>query len=266
VDRHPSGARRGERVMGDDVRAGKRGRVLEIVLNRPDAGNAATDAMAAELTTILRAPAEDVDVIVLRAAGSDFCIGRETMGRARLGAPEALERRRRTEVIFDCYGAFRAAELPIVGVVQGRAEGFGCALAGLCDVTIAADTATFRIPEMAHKTLPTMVMSALVDRVPRKGLTYLVYSTESISAERALTLGLVSEVVPAGELETHVDRVLATMLRTPRPALLGLKEFARSAFELSTQGATDLARNVHATINSSSEMGRGADAPATPGR
>jgi enoyl-CoA hydratase len=212
--------------------------------------------MAAELTAILRAPSDDLDVVVLRGNGADFCVGRETMGRPRAGAPEALERRRRTEVIFECYGAFRAAELPIIGVVQGRAEGFGCALAGLCDVTIAADRATFRIPEMAHNTLPTMVMSALVDRVPRKGLTYLVYSTEAVSAERALTLGLVSDVVPAVELDAHVDRVIGTMLRTPRPALLGLKEFARSAFELSTQGATDFARNLHATINSSSEMRR----------
>jgi enoyl-CoA hydratase len=260
------GARRGERVMSEDILVARHGRALEIVLNRPEAGNAATDAMAGELTTILRAPTDDVDLVVLRANGDDFCVGRETMGRARSGAPEALERRRRTEVIFECYGAFRAAELPIVGVVQGRAEGFGCALAGLCDVTIAADTARFRIPEMGHNTLPTMVMSALVDRVPRKGLTYLVYSTETVSAERALSLGLVSEVVPAAGLDTHVDRVLATMLRTPRPALLGLKEFARSAFELSTQGATDLARNLHATINSSSEMRREVPASASAGQ
>jgi enoyl-CoA hydratase len=239
-----------------EILTAQRGPVFEIVLNRSEDGNAASDAMAAELARLLSDVPENASVIVLRGAGSDFCVGRDTMGRPRSDRPEALERRRRTDVIFDCYGAFRRAELPIVGVVQGRAYGFGCALAALCDVTIAADSATFQIPEMAHHTLPTMVMSALVDRVPRKALTTLVYSTSAISAERALVYGIVSEVVPASELDEAVESFLATMLRAPRPALLGVKEFTRTAFELSTQGATDFARNLHATINSSSEMKR----------
>jgi enoyl-CoA hydratase len=243
-------------VNVEEIRAKTRGRVLEIVLNRPERGNAATDPMATHITSLLRTTREDVDLVVLRGAGADFCVGRDVMGRPSGGRPEALERRRRTEVIFDCYGAFRACELPILGIVQGRAEGFGCALAALCDITIAADGATFRIPEMSHRTLPTMVASALVDRVTRKGLLYLVYSTASISAERALSFGLVSDVVPATELEARARKLEETLLAMPRPALLGLKEFARSAFELSTQGATDLARNLHATINSSSEMRR----------
>ncbi|HAM40980.1 MAG TPA: enoyl-CoA hydratase, partial [Candidatus Omnitrophica bacterium] len=104
-------------------------------------------------------------------------------------------------MVFNCYGAFRRSPIPIVGVVQGRAVGFGCALAALCDITIASDAAKFQLPEMGHNIMPTMAMSALVDRVPRKALMYLVYSTAVIGAERALSFGLVSEVVPAAELD-----------------------------------------------------------------
>ena len=234
----------------------QKGQVLEVTLNRPQEGNSATDDMAAELTRLLEG-AGDADLVILRGAGDDFCVGRSSMGRRPDGRnPEALARRRSTEVIFDCYNAFRKTPVPVIGVVQGRALGFGCSIAALCDITIASDRAIFQVPEMAHNILPTMVMSALSDRLGRKGLLYLVYSTAAVDAERAMNLGLVSEVVPANELEQAVQRMSAAILSAPRPARLGVKEYARSALHMDTQGAIDFARNLHATINSSSEMGR----------
>jgi enoyl-CoA hydratase/carnithine racemase len=109
---------------------------------------------------------------------------------------------------------------------------------------------------MQHNIMPTMVMSALVDRVPRKALTYLVWSTAPIGAERALSLGIASEVVPAARLEEEVQKLCTALLAKPRPALLAVKEYARSACGMDIQGAVDFARNLHATINSSSEMRR----------
>ena len=144
--------------------------------------------------------------------------------------------------------------MPVIGVVKGRALGFGCAVAAVCDITLAADNAQFQVPEMLHNIMPTMVMSALVDRVPRKALTYFVYSTGMISAARAREAGLVSEVVPLGELDAAVETLCATMLKAPRPARLAVKEYARSALHMDMQGAIDFARNLHATVNSSAAM------------
>jgi len=213
--------------------------------------------MAAELAGILDRAADTSQFVVLRGAGSDFCAGRaHNRGGAPEGPPEALALRRRNEVVFNCYGAFRRSPIPIVGVVQGRAVGFGCALAALCDITIASDAAKFQLPEMGHNIMPTMAMSALVDRVPRKALMYLVYSTAVIGAERALSFGLVSEVVPAAELDETVQALCAALVKAPRPATLAGKGYARGALSMDLQGAIDFARNLHATINSSSEMRR----------
>jgi enoyl-CoA hydratase len=162
--------------------------------------------------------------------------------------------RERSETIFNLYGAFRNAKIPIIGVVQGRAVGLGCALAALCDITIASDRARFQLPEMSHRIMPTIAMSALVDRVPRKAATYLVYSTQEIDAQKALTFGLVSNVVPANELDSTVAGLVEHLKKTPLAALLAVKEFARSAFSMSTQAANDFARNLHATVNSFSGM------------
>ena len=94
--------------MSDQILTARKGPILEITLNRPEIGNAASDAMAVELTKLLLGAGETSEIVVLRAAGEDFCVGRETMGKRPPGAqPEALELRRRNDVVFNCYGAFR---------------------------------------------------------------------------------------------------------------------------------------------------------------
>jgi enoyl-CoA hydratase len=241
--------------MSNEILTARKGPVLEITLNRPQVGNAASDAMAVELAKLLLGAGESSEIVVLRAAGEDFCIGRETMGKRPPGAPpEAFELRRRNDVVFNCYGAFRRCDIPVIGVVRGRAFGFGCAIAAVCDITLAADTATFQVPEMAHNIMPTMVMSALVDRVPRKALTYLVWSTAVVTAARAREAGIVSEVFPAAELDAAVDALCAQIMRAPRPARVGCKDYARAALDMDVTGAVEYARSIHAVINSSSEM------------
>jgi enoyl-CoA hydratase len=222
--------------------------LLRVTINHPERGNAMTDEMAAELARILDGAAGTSAVVVLRGAGNDFCVGRS---RGSGAAPrDALERRDVGDVIFNCYGAFRRAPIPIIGAVRGRALGFGCALAALCDVTIAAESAQFQAPEYAHNIMPTILMSALIDRVPRKSVAYLVYSTDLVSAERARSFGIVSEVVPDAALDASVDRLCQSILKAPRPATLAVKEYLRAAPDMAIAGAVDLARNMHATINS----------------
>jgi enoyl-CoA hydratase len=241
--------------MADQILTARKGPVLEITLNRPEIGNAASDAMAIELAKLLLSAGENAEIVVLRGAGEDFCVGRETMGKRPPGAPpEALELRRRNDVVFNCYGAFRRCEVPVIGVVKGRAFGFGCAIAAVCDITLAADTARFQVPEMNHHIMPTMVMSALVDRVPRKALTYLVWSTAIVTPARAREAGIVSEVFPAAELDGAVEALCAQIMKAPRPARVGCKDYARTALDMDITGAVDYARSIHAVINSSSDM------------
>ena len=229
------------------------GDVTTITLNRPEIGNRVSDPMAGQLADMLDESAKRSRLILFKGAGEEFCLGREAMGK-RQPNTEAYELRGQIEVIFNCYDAFRRSKVPVIGVVQGKAAGFGCALAALCDITIASEKARFQLPEMAHHIMPTIAMSALVDRVPLKALMYLVYSTEEIDAHKALSSGLVSNVVPANKLESTVKDFVEALKKRPLPALMAVKEYARSAIGMETQAANDFARNMHATINSSSAM------------
>ncbi len=240
--------------MSKDILSEQHGAVLHVTINRPETGNGMSNDMAVELAQILEGAAATSQFVVLRGAGKDFCLGRAGMGQQPATQPEALELRRANEPVFQCYGAFRRSPIPIIGVVQGRAIGFGCALAALCDITLAADNAKFQFPEMGHNIMPTMAMSALVDRVPRKALMYLIYSAAIVDAQRALTFGIVSDIVPEAQLDGALKTLCEAMIKAPAAATPAVKEYVRNALSMDVTAAVDLARNLHSVINSSSEM------------
>ena len=109
------------------------------------------------------------------------------------------------EPILDVYDAIAGAVSRWSRVVQGAALGFGAAMAGACDLTIAADNARFQLPEMEKDLPPTLAISALMARVPRKALAWIVYSMDEIDATTALQLGIVSKVVPLSRSRGAVD-------------------------------------------------------------
>lgn len=242
--------------MSDFVICERDGDGTRITINRPDMGGQVSNEMAVEMADMIDAAAKDSKFIIFRSAGDDFCTGRDRAGMPPAPPKDALEFRAMSEVVFNFYGAFRRAKVPVIAAVQGRALGFGCAIAAVCDVTIAADNARFALPEMGHNIMPTMAMSSLVDRVGRKGVLYLTYSTEEIDAQTALAYGLVSRVVPLAELDAAVERLVGALNQAPMVAVLAAKEYARHALTMDIDAAIDFARNVHAAVNSSDAMRR----------
>jgi enoyl-CoA hydratase len=104
--------------------------------------------------------------------------------------------------------------------------------------------------------MPTMVMSALYDRMNRNAILWMAYAADFIDAERALAYGIVSQVVEAGKLDAEVERFCQLLLSRPRPAILGLKEYLHSAPRMDEQGAIDYARSLHSMVNTAAAMKR----------
>jgi enoyl-CoA hydratase len=241
--------------MNEQLLIQQDGRILRITFNRVQ-DNGITDRMAVAFANAIDKAQAESDVIVLRSAGPDFCTGRVREADSAPPAAEAYARRAEYDAIFNSYKAIRNSAIPVVGVIEGRAMGFGLAIAALCDVSFAADTATFNIPEINHNVMPTMVMSAVNDRVSRNALLWMAYSTDFIDAARALAYGLVSTVVPGANIDAEVERFCQLVLSRPRPAVLGLKEYLRVAPKMEEQGATDYARTLHSMVNTAAAMKR----------
>jgi enoyl-CoA hydratase len=223
--------------MSEHIRMARDGAVAAITIDRAADGNVLTTDMLRALTGAIRAAAAtDAKVITLRTSGKDFCRGRDPKGGPK--DPTALVMRDEVlQPILDVYDALNNAPQPVVCAVQGAALGFGCAMATACDVTIASEEATFKLPEMTHNLPPTLAISALMPKVPRKAIAYLVYALAEIDARAALQFGMVSAVVPLGKLDAAFAETLATMTARSRPALVAVKDYLRSAPMMEPRGA-----------------------------
>ena len=234
-----------------EIQSSRDGAVATITLDRPAEGNLLTVAGVRDLAAAFRAAsATDAKVIVLRGNGADFCRGRDPKGGAP--SPTAMALRANVcEPILDAYAAMAGARQPIVGVVQGAAFGFGAAIASVCDVTVAHDGARFKLPEMAINLPPTLAMSALMPRVGRKPLGWMVYSMDELDATTARDIGIASKVAPGPDVEGEVAKLLATMTARSPEALVAVKDFLRSAPQMEPRGMADYGANLLAAVLSS---------------
>jgi len=234
--------------MTNVIQMSRDGAVAGITIDRAAEGNLLTIEMVREMTAAFRAAARsDAKVILLRTTGADFCRGRDNTGVPP--SPTALKMRANVcEPILDAYDAIANAPQPVVCAVQGAAHGFGCAIAGACDISIAADNARFKLPEMEKNLPPTLAISALMPRTPRKALTWMVYSMDELDASTALQVGIVSAVVPAAQLDGAVSKLLATMTSRSVEALVAVKDFFRSASLMEPRGVADYAGNLLASV------------------
>ena len=229
--------------MTDEVKIAQQDEgVLEIVLNRPEQGNALTPAMAKVIMTALRELDSETRAVLLRAAGPDFCTGRSgTMPGAGSRATALDLRGMVSDPVLNFYAALREIPVPLIVAVRGRAAGVGCAIAALADVAIAADSARFQVPEMNHDIAPTLVMNALADRLPRAATARLVLTRDAVGAEEAKALGLVGVVVADEGLEGETARVVAQLCGNSVPTVRAVKAFLSTGPETSFAARKELA-------------------------
>ena len=235
-----------------DLISQQSGSITRITINRPEAGNMLTLALVRELSTLITQAAATSHAVVLQGAGADFCRGRDPAGGSPAGLKPMELRERMIAPILGIYDAIRNAPVPVIARVQGRATGLGCALASVCDISVASDDAQFSLPEMEKSLPPTLAMSALLDRVGKKAVTWLVCSTESIGAQRALDIGIVSEVVAAAQLDAAIDKLCATMSSRTLVSVRAVKEYVAFAPD-SGAAMTSMAANLLAAALASND-------------
>lgn len=240
--------------MADLLRFRQDGPFARLTVDRADNGNMMTLAMVEELSAMVDRAGRDRDTkaIVLTTEGENYCMGRDPAGAPEAAPKTAVEMRDTlTAPLLGAYRAIRGAEVPVVTAVQGLANGFGCALSAVCDITIAADDARFALPEMKADLPPTLAMCAHIDRTMNKSIGWLVYSTEQIDAPTARSLGFVSQVVPAAQLGQSLDGLLDTLAGRSREALITCKSYLTNARLMETEQASDYAGNLLALVMSS---------------
>jgi enoyl-CoA hydratase len=192
----------------------ERGRVAVVTLQRPEKRNALSIDLRIELKDAFERLAGDgsVGCIMLTGAGTAFCAGMDT---SQFGGD--LDNRRR--LVDTSTGAFQAVgqcPKPVLAAVNGPALAGGFALALLCDIRIASETATFGYPELPIGIPPSYASAraALSPAVARE----LCLTGRVIDAAEALRIGVVTEVCPPGELRERTSVVAEKIAGMPQSA------------------------------------------------
>jgi enoyl-CoA hydratase len=174
-----------------------------ITLNRPDKLNAISAELQHALTEAFAQADDDpaTSVVLLRANGRSFCAGYD-IGAKPPGAGDWRENPTTAHDHLHVQLEFEMApwlmKKPVIAAVQGHVLGGGCELVMLCDLTIAADNATFGEPEVRFSSVgPAIVMPMIIGY---KKARELLYFGDQIDAQTALSLGMVNRVVPLAEL------------------------------------------------------------------
>jgi enoyl-CoA hydratase/carnithine racemase len=249
------------------------GEVAEITLSRPEAMNAVSTAMAAELT---RACAEitaesGVRVVVLSAAGERaFCAGADLKERSGMTDADILRQR---HAIRGVFAAMLALPQPAVAAVHGFALGGGCELALSCDLVVADETAAFGLPEVTVGLVPGGGGTQLALRRLGPGRAAdLVLTGRRVGVEEADRLGLVDRRVPAGQDRAAALELAGQIAANSPVAVRAAKRAIRHGWGVSLEAGLDIEDAAWRTAALSADRREGIAAfvekrkPAWPGQ
>ena len=206
-------------------------RVGTITLNRPEALNAHNSLVMDEVTGAAAELDADpgIGAIIITGSAKAFAAGADIKEMATLSFSEVFE-----ADFFAAWSRLAAVRTPLIAAVAGYALGGGCELAMMCDVLIAADTAKFGQPEIKLGVLPGMGGSQRLTRAIGKAKAMdMILTGRTIDAAEAERSGLVSRVVPAGDLLTEATAVATAISQMSRSASRMAKEAVNRAFESS---------------------------------
>jgi 2-(1,2-epoxy-1,2-dihydrophenyl)acetyl-CoA isomerase len=234
-----------------EVESRREGAVLTIALNRPDVLNALNGAAHSALAAALDGARDrEVRAVVVTGAGRGFCVGQD-LQEFRAAADDVADRVRSQ---YNRHArAIRSLEKPVLAVVNGPAAGAGLSLALACDVRIASDQASFVPAFLGIGLVPDTGGTWFARRLLGAARTFEWFSTgRRLTAAEALQWGLVSEVLPAGELAARATELAELLAALPTRAvwetkrLLDLAETATLEEQLEAEAVTqgDLARTA----------------------
>jgi crotonobetainyl-CoA hydratase len=183
----------------------RRGNVLIITINRPEARNAVNSAVSTAVGDALQMAQDDPEVraVVLTGAGESFCAGADLKAIARR---ENLFHPEHQEWGFAGY-VHHYIDKPTIAAVNGTALGGGTELALASDLVVAEERAKFGLPEVKRGLIAAAGgVFRIVDHLPRKIAMELLFTGDPISSADALKWGLINQVVPDG---TAVEAAVA---------------------------------------------------------
>ena len=224
-------------------------------LDRPEVRNAFNAELIADLLgTFERLDGDrSVRAIVLAGNGKTFCGGADInwmRGSLELSHEENFADAQR---MSDMFRAIDRCSKPVIGRVHGGALGGGAGLAAVCDIVIASSETVFGFTETKLGILPAVISPFVLAKIGSSHARALFLTGERFTAQRALSIGLVHEVVALEDLASAVDRVILEVLTASPTAIAFAKKTIAAVRDATYDESRDITAHAIAQQRTSDE-------------
>ena len=200
-------------------------RVRTLTLNRPEVLNAFNEALYQATAEALAAAAEDAEVavVLLTGAGRAFSAGNDLKEmQARISDPRMADQGSHFTSMIDALSRFPK---PLICAVNGVGVGIGTTILGYADLAFMSSTARLKCPFTSLGVAPEAASSYLLPQLMgRQNAAWLLMSSEWVSAQEALRMGLVWKVCEPSELIADARRHAEVLASRPIPSLMAVKQ------------------------------------------
>ncbi len=232
--------------------------VREIVLDRAEAHNALSTAMAADLAIACRSAGEDLAaraVVLSSASEKAFCVGADLKERNSFSDADLMRQR---PVFRAVFGGVIGIPVPTVAAVHGFALGGGCELALGCDLIVADETAVFGLPEVTVGVVPGGGgTQTLVRRIGWSRAADLIFTGRKVDAAEAYRLGIVDRLVPAGADRETALELAGTIARNSPVGIRAAKRALRHGAGVDLASGLDIEDAAWRTVAFSKDRREG---------
>ena len=222
----------------------KKDQIARITFNRPSALNAFNEKMGEEFYLSLKEAERDAETrcLIITGAGRAFSAGEDVSGlkeRYGVGTHPSLGDHLRKKY-HPMITKIRSMEKPVVARINGIAAGSGASIALACDIRIASEEAGLKQAFIGVGLVPDSGSSYFLTQTlgPGRALE-LIMTGRTVGAREAETIGLVTKVVPAGELDKTVDEMAEKLANGPTKALGLSKRVVNQASRLELSEAME---------------------------
>ena len=200
-------------------------------MNRPKLHNALDDIMTAELTAAMREMDDDpaVRMVVLAGTGQSFSAGADMDWLQRLAGFSAKQNRTEALNTATLLQTIDALKKPTIARVHGPAFAEGVGLIAACDMAVASFEAEFCLSEVRLGAVPAATAPYVIRAIGERAARHYILSAERFTVAEAYRIGLVSNIVPPGELDATINDLLGQIIQGGPCALALSKEWIRSA-------------------------------------
>lgn len=233
--------------------------IATVTLNRPDALNSLNAQLRLDLTEAFNRVNQDDDirVAILTGNGRAFCAGLDIKEAAQRGGAGRQPADGAPGPNQGGAAIGMNVIKPMIGAINGAAAGAGLGLALSCDILIASENAFITAAFISRGLVEQNTLSLLMKKAPVGWAMWLCLSGSRVDIQTARQMGIVNEVVPAGELMDRAYELAEKIAANSFIALLATKEKARQVMERTFDEAMTLNGPLMQNFRSGNESQEG---------